>query len=277
MEHQGHFSSRDGLDLFERRWMPDTDTKTHLVLLHGYGEHCSRYEYVAARLNEAGIALLSFDQRGFGHSPGKRGYINRFDDLLRDVDDYLAHIRPRIEGKPWFIMGHSMGGLLLTRYIETRTVDAAGVVMTDPLLAFADDVPRFLFPLAQLLGALTPWLPVSSVNNAYLARDPKVIAAADADPLGFHGRVVARSGAEMYRAVNAAHAAFESIALPIYIVHGSDDKIVPFKGSQTLNEHCRSTDKTFTLHPGGYHEIWNDFDKDVVIDGIRDWILARSQ
>jgi acylglycerol lipase len=275
MEHKGHFRSQDGLDLFERRWMPDTDTKTNLILLHGYGEHCSRYGYVASQLNEAGIAVLSFDQRGFGQSPGKRGYIRRFDVLLRDVDDYLAHIRPRIEGRPWFIMGHSMGGLLLTRYVETRTVDAAGIVLTDPLLAFSDDVPGFLFPLAQLLGALTPWLPVSSVNNSFLARDPKVVAAADTDPLGFHGRVVARSGAEMYTAVNRAYAAFEAITLPIYIIHGSDDRIVPPKGSKLLYEQCRSTDKTFTLHEGGYHEIWNDLDKDIVIAGIRDWIIAR--
>ena len=93
MSHEGSFKSSDGLDLFERRWEPDDEVRANLVLIHGYGEHSGRYSHVARALNDVGVAVHTYDQRGFGRSPGKRGYIRRFDDLLDDLAAYLDHIR----------------------------------------------------------------------------------------------------------------------------------------------------------------------------------------
>ena len=110
MQYEGAFKSHDGLELFERGWEPRSLARACVVHLHGYGEHCSRYAEMARVLNGAGFSVHTYDQRGFGRSPGKRGYINDFDVLLTDLDTFLAHVKPRIADRPWFLMGHSIGG-----------------------------------------------------------------------------------------------------------------------------------------------------------------------
>lgn len=274
--YEGTFRTKDGTDLYECRWDAVGERRAHLILIHGYGEYCGRYAHVAKAFNEAGICVHSYDQRGFGHSPGKRAYIARFDTLLEDLDACLEYLRRRLTGKPLFMMGHSMGGLLLARYAETRTLNAHGLVFSSPFLAFADDVPKFLLKLANVLSVIAPWLPVGGVDNTGLSRDPAVVAAADADPLAFHGKVRARTGAQFNDAITRAHAEFQKITLPAYVLHGSADKVVSPAGTKVLYERCKSQDKTLKIYEGGYHELWNDIIKEEVIAGIRDWILARA-
>ncbi len=275
MFYEGKFKAQDGVELYECRWEAEA-ARANLVLIHGYGEYCGRYEHVAQGFARAGITVHSLDQRGYGRSPGKRAYIDRFDGLLEDFDAYMANVRPRLNGLPLFLMGHSMGGLVLTRYAETRPLDAQGLVFSSPFLAFSDDVPKFLIALADILGTLAPWLPVGGVDNTGLSRDPAVVAAADADPLAFHGKVRARTGAQFNAAIKQAHAEFSKITLPAMIIHGGSDKVVSNAGSRALHAGCGSADKTFKIYEGGYHELWNDLEKDAVLAAIRDWILARS-
>jgi alpha-beta hydrolase superfamily lysophospholipase len=274
MRQEGYFKLKTE-DFFERRWQPLGEIRCHLVLLHGYGEHCARYEHTANTLNAGGIMVHSFDQRGFGRSPGKRAYIRKFDVLLDDLDAYLAHVRPRFEDKPWFMMGHSMGGMVLAAYAETRPLDARGLVFSSPFLALNDDVPKLLLSVAGILGKIAPWLPVAGVDNQGLSRDPAIVKAADNDPLGYHGWVKARTGAQFHTAIARIQAHFPAIDLPLYIIHGGDDRIVPNIGSRRLHEQCSSPDKSLKIYDGGYHELWNDIVKEEVIAGIREWILAR--
>jgi len=276
MGAEGCFKSVDHLDFYERRWEPAGRAKADLVLLHGYGEHCSRYDHVGKALSLAGIAVHTYDQRGYGRSPGKRAYIDDFNVLLGDLDVYLAHLQPRLEGAPFFMMGHSMGGMVLAAYMQTRQVPVRGLIFSSPFLALNDDVPKILLALASILGAITPWLPVARVDNAGLSRDPKVVEAADKDPLSYHGMVKARTGAQFNAVIGRIQADFEAITAPVYIIHGGEDRIVPNAGSRMLYERCSSTDKTLKIYEGGYHELWNDLEKEAVISGIRDWILART-
>jgi acylglycerol lipase len=275
MDYEGTFKSFDGLDFYERRWEPDCPARTHVVLIHGYGEHCSRYAHVAQAFNQAGIVVHSYDQRGFGRSPGKRAYVRDFEVLLRDLDTYLDHVRPRLQGVPWFFMGHSMGGLVLASYAETRKVEARGLIFSSLFLALPDDVPRILVSLANVLGRLAPWLPLGGVDNSRLSRDPQVVEAANRDPLSYHGMVAARTGAEFNVAIARARANCGAITAPVFVLHGSDDRIVPNAGSRLLYERYGSKDKTFKLYEGSYHEVWNDLDKETLFADIIHWITAR--
>ncbi len=275
MNYEGTFKSHDGLDFYERGWAPDGPVRARVVHLHGYGEHCSRYAEMAQIFNQSGFSVHTYDQRGYGRSPGKRAYIHDFDVLLKDVDTFLEHIRPRISGLPWFFMGHSMGGLALASYVETRKIDARGLIFSSPFLAINDDVPAFLLKIAGVLGTLTPWMPVSRVDNTCISRDPKIVEEAGKDPLAYHGFVHARTGAQFNSAIARARAGFQRITAPVYIIHGGDDRIVPNAGSILLHEQCGSKDKSLKIYDGGYHELWNDLDKRAVLAGICDWMAAR--
>src|SRR5215470_12268182 len=71
--------------LYAETFMPANKPKGIVVVTHGYAEHCGRYHEVANVIVRAGWAALSYDVRGHGQSPGKRGFIARFDTYLEDL------------------------------------------------------------------------------------------------------------------------------------------------------------------------------------------------
>jgi alpha-beta hydrolase superfamily lysophospholipase len=245
------------------------------VLLHGYGDHSWRYDEFARYLTARGITVHSFDQRWHGRSDGKRGRITRFDTLQDDLDLYLKHIQGDLRHTPPFFMGHSMGGLLLARYAETRKPATRGLIFSSPFLKFSPDIPKWLIAISGLLGKYTPWLPVSRSENMKLSRDPKIKEIADNDECGLRGFVYARTGLEFALAHKAAEEAYGEIAAPALVMYGTDDSVVDPAGGQAIHDGCASKDRTLRVFEGGYHELFNDLEKEVFFQTAADWMLAR--
>jgi alpha-beta hydrolase superfamily lysophospholipase len=163
----------------------------------------------------------------------------------------------------------------MARYIQTRGMDARGLVFSSPFLQVSDDVSRVLIALAGVLGRLTPWLPVASVDSSGASRIPEVVKAYDDDPLVFHGKILARTGAQLNAAISRARANFGAITGPVYIIHGGADRLVPAGGSKLLYERCRSEDKQCKVYEGGYHELLNDVEGEMVMAELCAWLEAR--
>ena len=269
------FENAQGEKLYERRLMAAENACANIVLLHGYGDHCARYEWVMQQFYDAGMSVYAYDQRGHGRSPGRRAYIHRFEDFLDDLDVFLTHIAPELSPAPLFIMGHSMGGMALARYAQTRDVRARGLIFSSPFLAFSDDVPKFLVALGPYIAKIAPWLPVGGVDNAGLSRDPAIKEAADNDPLAYHGRVAAKTGAEFHRMITTIHGEMDRITTPMLVLHGKADHVVSPSGSERLHKKAGAHDKTLRLHEDGYHELYNDLDKEQFMAEIITWIKAR--
>jgi len=275
MTPEAHFEVAGKIELYERRSLCDGEPLANVVLLHGFGDHCSRYEWVMRKFREADINVFTYDQRGHGRSPGKRAYIQRFEDFLDDFDAFLEHIKPDIANAPVFLMGHSMGGMVLARYAQTRDIQARGLVFSSPFLAFTEETPKFLLALGPYIAKVLPGLPVGSVDNAGLSRDPAIKELADQDPLAFHGKVAAQTGAEFYRMVQVIESDMERISSPMLVIHGACDRVVSPLGSETLHEKASSKDKTLRIFDGGYHELYNDLDKEQFMAEVITWIKAR--
>ena len=275
MTQEARFEAAAKVELYERRSLCDGEPLANVVLLHGFGDHCSRYEWVMKKFKEASINVFTYDQRGHGKSPGKRAYIERFEDFLDDLDSFLEHIKPDIATAPGFILGHSMGGMVLARYAQTRDIQARGLIFSSPFLAFSEETPKFLAALGPYVAKIFPWLPVGSVDTSGLSRDPAVQQAADQDPLGFHGKVAAKTGAEFYRMIQAIEADMADITNSMLVIYGSSDRIVSPVGSEMLHEKAGAKDKTLRMYDGGYHELYNDFAKEQFMAEIITWIKAR--
>lgn len=127
-EFEGSFRTGDGTELFERSWELAAGAKAAVIIFHGYGEHSGRYEQVAGRLNREGFDVHTYDQRWHGRSPGKRAYITDFSILPKDGHDFLEHLEAKLGKRPRFLMGHSMGGLILAHYAVRHQPDVAGLV-----------------------------------------------------------------------------------------------------------------------------------------------------
>lgn len=265
-----------GEKFYERRWtIPEP--KGHIAIVHGFGEHCARYDYTAETFNRAGYSVYSYDQRWHGRSPGTIGHIDDFDVLPQELTAFLNHVRPETSSAPLFLFAHSMGALVTTRLMQTDGLpdDVRGVVLSSGLLDVPDNVSPALVQVADLLGRFAPMLPVAGLNAEKFSRDRELVADAKEDPLNFHGFVRARTGAQLNRGISAVRANLGAITVPIWVGHGDADELAPVAGSQYLFEHASSPDKELKVYPGGYHELMNDTIKDEFLAAVVAWYDAR--
>jgi len=272
IETVSHFKTRDGIDLHTRQWAPETLPKGAVALVHGYADHGARYAWVASHLTRAGFVVAALDLRGHGASPGERAFIASFDQLVDDAAGYAEAVRGQFVGIPLYVMGHSMGGLVVALYAATRKPAVNGIILSSPLLKVSDDVSPFLQRISGVVGALLPHLAVLPLDTGAISRDPEAVRHYVEDPLVYHGRIMARTGAEMTRAANRIQSCMEDVTLPWLALHGTGDRLCDVNGSRQLHARSRSNDKTLKLFDGGYHELFNDLERDAFIAEILSWL-----
>jgi acylglycerol lipase len=264
-----------GGDLRGYRVVPSHPVAAVLVV-HGFGEYAGRHATTMRRLAARGIASYSYDQRGHGHSPGKRAIIERFDDL---VDDSLA-VRERIiaenPGLPLFLFGVSMGGVVATRSAERRSADLRGVVLLAPAFAAAENIPAPVQSVLRGLRKVAPGLPLAKLTFSALSADPAVGEAYRVDPLTYHGGVPLCTGTEIVAAGQAAVADAGRYEVPTLLLQGDADTIVFPIGAKRFAGAAKSPDLTYTVVPGGYHELFNDPGGEKLVTAMADWIVARA-
>ncbi len=275
-------TTADGVALPLYRWRPAGPPRAAIALIHGLAEHALRYAGLAERLNAAGIELFAIDLRGHGRAPGRRAWVTRFDDYLADAQALVDHAADACGGTiPLFLMGHSMGGAIAALHAIERTrasaaMPLAGLLLSSAALAPGRDVPAWMITASRVTSAVWPRFPALKIDPALLARDPAVVEANRHDPLVHRRAIPARTGAELLQAMKRIEAGRASLRLPLYVWHGSADKLTEPEGSRAFSEHAGSPDRTFTLYEGHYHETLNDLDHDRVIDALIAWVVERS-
>ncbi|BEU20678.1 lysophospholipase [Paraburkholderia sp. 22B1P] len=271
--------TRDGLELPLYRWRAAGLRCATVALIHGLAEHAGRYAPLAQALNANGIELIAIDLRGHGDAPGRRAWIERFDEYLLDADALLAEAAHN-DG-PLFLMGHSMGGAIAALYaIEKQAAQRRhlnGLILSSPALAPGRDVPRWMLALSQKISRVWPTFPAMKIDATLLSRDASVVDANRYDPLVHHGAIPARTGAELLLAMQRIEQGRAGLRTPLLIWHGTADKLTEPDGSRDFGAHAGSPDKTLTLYEGSYHETMNDLDRERVIDALVAWILKRSE
>jgi alpha-beta hydrolase superfamily lysophospholipase len=267
------FAGVAGVEIYWQAWQPEPgdDTKAVLVISHGFGEHSGRYGHVADALVEAGYAVYALDHRGHGRSQGTRARIDRWSNALADLGTLLGRARDNHPGLPVFLLGHSMGGALALSYAAGHQAELAGLALSGPV-ATLDAAPPVVRLAAQVLSRIAPGLGVYQVDPSNISRDAEVVRAYEQDPLVHHGKLPARTGAEMTGAVMRFPDETAGLKLPLLLMHGTDDRLAPVAGTKMVAERAASTDKTVHLYEGLYHEILNEPERDRVIGDLRSWL-----
>ena len=268
-------TTSDGLTLFTRHWPAPAPQRGTLALVHGYGEHSGRYDHVAAAVARAGVSTYAFDLRGHGRSDGRRAYIDHFTQYLDDLSRFLERVRTVAPEGPLFLFGHSMGGLISLKYVLDRRPDLRGLLLSAPAIEVNPDLAPLLRRLSQWLGWLAPTLPTVRSPEGAISRDPDVVAEAEADPLNYHGRIPARTGAELLRVGDDVQGRLGELDLPFLVLHGTGDLLATPAWSQRLYDQARAADKTLRLYDGLYHETFNEPEQEQVLGDVHDWIAAR--
>jgi alpha-beta hydrolase superfamily lysophospholipase len=270
------FATSDGLRLFERAWVAEA-ARGVVAIVHGYAEHSGRYQHVAEHLVGRGYSVYAFDLRGHGRSEGARVFVRSFNEYLDDVEAFLDRVRGRAGGKPVFLLGHSMGGAIVALAAVTRRPQVRALVFSGPALKSTRRTPGIALKLMMALGRLAPRLRLMKLAAADVSRDPAVVAAYDADPLVYRGRMPLGLMASAVRAGRAIDNRVERIDQALLAMHGSEDQLASPEGSRTLVERASSTDKTLRIYDGLYHEIFNEPEQAQVLDELVDWLDARCR
>ncbi|MBE9066744.1 alpha/beta hydrolase [Leptolyngbya cf. ectocarpi LEGE 11479] len=271
------FSGAQGLSLFYQAWYPPGVAKAVVALVHGFGEHCDRYSTVTTALTQAGYAVFGFDNQGHGRSEGQRGHINRWQDYRDNVSAFLAQVRHHEPSLPLFVLGHSLGGLIVLDFVLASPRGLAGIIISGPPIRPTGIAKPYLVAIARVLSGIWPRFSMDVGAGAEtLSRDPAVVNQTQDDPLT-HSMATVRWGTECLVAIANVRQNIHQLQVPILLVHGSADQVNDVKGSQEIFERITS-DKTLKIYPGSYHEPHNDLDRNQVMNDLVQWLnqhLAR--
>ena len=270
----------DGLALHLRVWPAANASRGVAVLVHGLGEHIDRYDHVARRLNAIGFAVVGYDHRGHGRSPGQRGGMPADESLCADLGRVLYAAREAFAG-PLVLVGHSLGGLIAGRFVAEglqprpatwwRPVDA--LVMSSPALDPGTNAVQKL-----LLAVVAPMLPNLAVNNGlkvdWISRDASVVKAYAADPL-VHDRITGRVGLFVARLGPAVIAAAPKWKTPTLLMWAGADRCVAPAGSAAFAAAAPRDVVTVREWPGLFHEIFNEPEQGDVLKVLDDWLAAH--
>lgn len=275
VENEGHFVNKNGQRIYTRAWLPSTEKRALVILLHGLGEHCGRYGHVAAALTGAHFGVLALDHRGHGKSDGPRAAIKNFDDYVADVEQFVESQKAVHPQVPCAIFGHSMGGAIALKCALAFPQHFSAMVVTAPAIKLSGDLAPWLQKVAGVLAAVVPRLPVEKIETAFLSRDPEIVRQYETDPLVFHGKVSARTGAQLLRAGATLSANLHKITLPFWAGQGMADRLIDPVGVQWLYQRAQSTDKTLREYDGLAHEILNEPEKEDILLEIVSWLSER--
>jgi alpha-beta hydrolase superfamily lysophospholipase len=266
------FPGHDRLPLFERSWLPAERPRAAIVLVHGLIEHSGCHAATALELVRQGFSVHALDLRGHGRSAGPRCDVRSFDQYLLDLDIFFERVRREAGDRSLFLMGNSMGGLLIALWAILRQPQIRGLVLSGPLLALAGGLYPRLRCLTTIAAAVVPGLRVARIPFDWLARRQKVVDRFRHDPLVFHGRFTVRMAAEILRAMQKVLDNAASLSVPLLILHGSQDRICDPAGSQALYQEAGCADKTFHLYEGFYHEVFDEPERERALADLTAWL-----
>lgn len=233
------------------------------LLVHGYGEHLGRYQHVAAALQERGARVFGPDHRGHGLSGGERVLIEDFDDVVDDVHALVRRQIERFPASPLVVIGHSMGGMIATRYVQRFGGDVRGLVLSAPLLGAGGGITGML---------ALPEIPDIPLDPSTLSRDVDVVRAYETDPLVWHGPFK-RPMLEALRDILSRIADGPGFGdRPTLWLHGDADRLVPMDETRSGLDRLKGSRFEADIVREGRHELFNDIDREATLRRTVDFI-----
>lgn len=210
------------------------DSKAIVLIVHGLVKHSEKYDYAVSKLNNYKYSVYRFDNIGHGKSTGKRICIEDYNKFSQDIQEIVNLIKKENEGKPIFILGHSIGGMISTVYGINYKNEVDGIILSSAL----------------------------TYDEANLASSNEII---DND-------LMINLSRECNKASEYIRENSRKLEYPILILHGVEDKVVHLKDSKLLFENIGSKYKKLKLYENMEHEILIEDRKDEVLNDINNWI-----
>ncbi|MCU7501015.1 MAG: alpha/beta hydrolase [Ignavibacteria bacterium] len=264
--------TEDGAAIYGQLWQPEDEIKGVVCLIHGLGEHCSRYKILPLKLTDEGFALIAFDQYGHGRSEGKRGHAPSYEAMMENISRLLEQAALHFPGKDLFLYGHSMGGNLVINYALRYRPEIKGVIATGPWLKLARPPKPALVSMVKWLDKYWPSLRLwNGIKPRKLSHKENASGGQRQRDPYLHPWISIHTFLGVHEAGEYALKHASEFSYPLLILHGGEDHITSAESSREFasknKEYC-----TLKIFPGLYHEIHNEPHSEEIFPAIVDWL-----
>ena len=272
------YKDRDMVDIYVYKWLPEGNPKAAIQIAHGLAEHAQRYTHVAEALVRAGYVIYADDHRGHGKTGEKYGVLGELGprgwngtvEALTTLTDIIKKEQP---GIPIFLLGHSWGSFLSQDYIQQWGNKLQGVLLTGTTGSPNPKTDLGAEGLGLNYIVKNPKTPFD-----WLTRDEDEVQKYIDDPLcGFSlpPSILQILGESNKRLLDTKNDEKIPKELKIYIFVGNDDSVGGKEGAKALVERYQNIgikDVTFKTYPECRHELFNELNRNEVIQDVILWL-----
>jgi alpha-beta hydrolase superfamily lysophospholipase len=278
-EEEGYWEAARGVRLYHCDWLPSAESRASahgggalVVLLHGYAEHCRRYDELANFLLGRGYGVCRFDARGHGKSSGQRGYASDHAEYVSEAKGFIAFVQRRHPGWPLLLLGHSHGGLVAIRALQQGLAGVTGLVLTSPLLALPKNRRPVPDGVARCLSAVAARLPLPNGVHAHDLTHDLALQEAHRVDEHVHRFATPRWYWGVTLAGRLALAEVERVTVPVLTVRGELDTLVDTAAIAQFYAALPAIDKQLLTRVGERHEVLNEIERRSLFVTIADWM-----
>jgi alpha-beta hydrolase superfamily lysophospholipase len=276
------FKDDFGVEIMFYEW-PVPEPKAVIQIAHGLGEHARRYDQMAATLNKAGFSVYADDHRGHGQTGLKQlenKQIKRLGNLgpggmkatYKQVADFSKLIKAENPNRSLVLLGHSWGSFIAQKIINKysdmyNAVILSGSALTMPGYLATGDFNKVWKKLPGSTGY--EWLSRDVEIQNKFVEDPLTFLAAAAQVLGVKNSLLmfGKPSKDVRR------------DLPILVQVGEADPIGGEYSNKALVEAYRKNagidDIELFVYHECRHEIYNELNKDAIIEDLVTWVNQR--
>lgn len=307
MKDEFYFPSKDGnTEIHTIEWKPEGEVKAVLQLCHGMVEYIDRYHEFAEYLCSRGFYVVGNDHLGHGKSVQSKSEYGFFHEkygnacILADMHTLRQRTMKKYPDVPYFMLGHSMGSIMLRQYIQMYGNGLSGAI----LMGVVQEQPQVVLLTAQrlcrVIATFRGWhyrsklvdnMVVGEFNKKFkpartradwVTSDNERLDAYVSDPLCsfvFTVNAYYHMFAGMLQMEKKESVFMIPKTLPILMAAGTEDPVGGYgKGVRKIYEKYKAAgirDVTLQLYAGDRHELLNERDRQQVYQDISEWLESK--
>lgn len=226
-----------------------------VLIVHGYGEYARRHDELATALSAAGFSTWAGDLPGHGKAPGKRGHVRRWEDYLDAVESWWSQLPA--SPAPFFLLGHSVGGLIALDWALAHGDRLRGLVLSSPAFRLGFEPPAWRQSMARFISNVWgSFSQPSGLDPEGISSVPEEVRRYRDDPL-CHNRATARFFVSYQAAAERLREFRRPLPCPTLVLFGESDPIASIAAARTWIG-TRRNEARMQTYPGARHEVFHE-------------------